>query len=284
MKTQPAGWSVFWLGFPIAALVVVTSWAGLFWPSTYAQETFNWAAQGRGGDVVNLALVVPVLVVSAILALRGSQPARLVWMGCLLYLLYNFILYTFAVHFNGLFLVYCGTLGLSFYAVAGSLPSLPAEEIARSYGPGAPVKTVALVFLVLASLAAIGWLQEDIPALLSHQTPPSVGETGLPTNPIHVLDLALLLPGLVVTAIMLLRRKVLAFVFAPALITFMMLMSAQLAALIVAMGLKGFGTGYGMVGLFAALAVGFAVLLARFFVRKDQLSQTTSSDQYPNAA
>ncbi|MBZ5563736.1 MAG: hypothetical protein LAP13_15105 [Acidobacteriia bacterium] len=284
MKTQPAGRSVFWLSFPIAALVVVTSWAGLFWPSTYAQETLNWATQGRGGDVVNVALVVPVLVVSATLALRGSQPARLVWMGSLLYLLYNFIIYTLAVHFNALFLIYCGTLGLSFYALAGSLPSLPAEEIARSYGPGAPAKTVALVFLVLASLAAVGWLQEDIPALLSHQTPQNIKDLGLLTNPVHVLDLALLLPGLVVTAIMLLRRKVLGFVFAPALITFMMLMSAQLAALIVVMGLKGFGTEYGMAGLFAALAVGFAVLLARFFAGKDQSPQATSSDQYPNAA
>ncbi len=283
MRTRQPGRFVFYLSFPLALLVVVTSWAGLFWPSTYARETLNWATQGRGGDVVNLVLVVPVLVVSALLALRGSLAARLVWMGSLMYLLYNFILYTLAVHFNALFLVYCGTLGLSFYALVGSLPSLPSEEIARAYGPGAPVRTVGLVFLLLASLAAIGWLQEDIPALLSHRSPPSIGDTGLPTNPVHVLDLSLLLPGLVVAAIMLLRRKALGFVFAPALIAFMVLMSAQLAALMIAMTLKGFGTGYTMAVLFGFLSAGFAVLLVRFFAHKSRLSQATSSDHYPNA-
>ena len=40
------------------------------------------------------------------------------------------------------------------------------------------------------------WLSELIPASLSGEVPKSVTDAGLWVNPIHVLDLAVLLPGL----------------------------------------------------------------------------------------
>ena len=265
MKTEETGYFNLWVSYALAVLVALTSVAGLFWAPTYAQETPLWAAQGMGGDAVNLVLVVPVLLVSAMQAHRGSVPARLVWIGSLFYLLYNFVIYTLAVHFNALFLVYCVVLSLSFYAVLGNLPSLPVAEIAQSYGQRAPVKSVALVFFMLASVTAAGWLHEIIPALLSGRAPQSVRDVGLPTSPVHVLDLSLLLPGLVITAIMLLRRKAVAFVLAPVLTAFLMLMSVELAGIMVAMAWKGFPTNFVIAAFFVLLAVGFAVLLWSYF-------------------
>jgi hypothetical protein len=211
--------------------------------------------------MVNLVLVVPVLLVSAVGTHRGAVPARLVWSGSLLYLLYNFVIYTLAVHFNALFLVYCGVLGLSFHGLIGSLTSLPLAEIVQSFGQRAPGKLVALVFFLLASVTAAGWLREIVPALLAGRPPQNVRDVGLPTNPAHVLDLSLLLPGLVITAIMLLRRRAMAFALAPALLTFLMLMSVQLAGIIVAMAVKGFQASVVTASFFVALATGFAALL-----------------------
>jgi hypothetical protein len=143
-----------------------------------------------GGDAVNLVVLVPVLLVSAGWAQRGWIPARLVWMGALIFLLYNFAIYTVAVHFNTLFLVYCGILGGSFYALAGSLSSLSPADVAGAYGGRAPVKSIAAVLGLIGLVFGALWLREIVPALISGQTPKSLVDTGLFTHPVHILDLS----------------------------------------------------------------------------------------------
>jgi hypothetical protein len=277
MNTQETGLFILWVSLLLAVLVAVTAVAGLFWAPTYAQEVPLWAAEAMGGDAVDLLVLVPVLLVSGLLAHRGSVPARLVWMGALLCLLYNLVIYTLAVHFNALFLVYCGVLGLSFYGILGSVTSLPFPEIARPYAERAPVKLVAVVFFLLASVTAVVELREIVPAILSGRAPQSVRDLGLLTNPIQVLDLSIALPGLVITAIMLLRRKAGALVLAPALLVALALMSMVLAGIGVAMLRKGFATGLPMVAFFIALAAGFVILLWVYFrsgrVRRNSAQQ-----------
>ena len=184
-----------------------------------------------GGDVVNLAVIVPVLLLSAGLAQRGSIAARLVWMGTLVFLLENFAVYAVAVHFNALFLAYCGILGGSFYALVGSLPSLSPAEVAGADGPRAPVKTTAAILCLIGLVFAALWLREIIPALISGRMPKSIVNAGLITNPIQVLDLSFVLPGLIVTAIQLLRRRAVAFVLAPVLMVFCILMTVAIAGM-----------------------------------------------------
>jgi len=72
-------WAV-WLSFPLALLLAIASGAGVSLPSIYARETPVYAARGIGDDVLNLVVVVPLSVFTAILALRG-------WMGDLALLL-----------------------------------------------------------------------------------------------------------------------------------------------------------------------------------------------------
>ena len=117
-----------WVSLPLAALVAWSALGGIFLPSTYARETASWAAQGAGQDWVNLLVVAPALSIGGVRALRGSLRARLVVGGALLYTVYSFLLYAFEVHFNPLFLVYCATLGLSFYALLAQLVRLLHED------------------------------------------------------------------------------------------------------------------------------------------------------------
>jgi hypothetical protein len=264
MSTKETRLSTLWLSFPLAVLVAVAAWAGLFWFPIYAQETAIWAAEGQGGDAATLVVVVPILLGSATLALRGSVSARLVWMGTLIFLLYNFAVYAMAVHFNALFLVYCGGLSFSFYAFLGSLSSLSPSEIASIYGPRAPVKTMAAVLFLLAVVFAAQWLREIIPALLSGHAPKSVTDAGLLTSPVHVLDLSIVLPGFVITAIALLRRKPVAFVLAPALIVFGILMIVAVAGMIGALIFKGLANDYVVAAVLAGMGAGLAVLLVRY--------------------
>jgi len=251
---------VMWMSVPLAALFATTAVAGVFWPPTYAQEKLKWALQGMAGDAVNLFVIVPALLVSAILAYRGSIPGKLIWLGTLLCILYSSIFYALAVHFNQLFFVYCGVLGLSFYAIAGSLSSVPLDEIAARYGPRAPLKTTAVVLLLFALLTAAQWMGQIVPALRSGTPPQEVVETGLFTHPAAVLDLSTFLPALVICAVMLLRRKPIGFVLAPALMSAMVLMSFGIEAMAVEMCIKGFSSRSSVISFSSGLAAVCAVL------------------------
>jgi hypothetical protein len=256
---------MLWSTSAIALLVAVTAVAGIYWPATYARETPYSRAGGVASDLVDLVLVVPVLLISGILAYRGSTPARLVWLGTQGYLFYNFVIYAFGVHFNALFLVYLATLGLCFYATAFSVPFIPLEPIAQAYGPRAPRKTIAILLLVLALSTAAFDLLEDIPAILAGKVPQSAILGNAPVNFVHVLDLAFLLPALFITAILLLRRKAAGYALAPVLLTLLAIMSVELAVIMAVLGRAGFGLSFPMIISFAVLGVVCATLLWFYF-------------------
>jgi len=215
---------------------------------------------------------VPVLVIAAILALRGSIAARLVWLGTLVYLFYDFLNYALAIHFNSMFLAYCGVLGLSFYALTGSLLALPIPEIARRYGPRTPVRTTAVVLLLMSLVTILHWLWEIIPALLAGRVPQTVRDSGLLTEAVAVLDLAFGVPAFVIAAILLLRRKPLGFVLGPVVLTFLVLSSLVLAPMGIVMARRGFEAGHALFAIGLGIAAGSAVLLG-LFLREGSLSK-----------
>jgi hypothetical protein len=259
---------ILWSTVVISILVALTAVAGIWWPATYARETLYTRAGGVASDLVDLFLVVPVLLISGIKGHQGSVPARLIWLGAQGYLFYNFVIYAFGVHFNALVFVYCATLSLSFYAAAFSLPFVPLHLVAHAYGPSAPRKTIAIAFLVLSLPTALFDLREDLGALLAGTIPQSIIATNEPVNFVHVLDLAFLLPALCITAAFLFRRKPVGYALAPALLALLAIMSVELASLMAVMGRMGcFPISYPMIVSFAALAVGFTILLWVYFAR-----------------
>jgi hypothetical protein len=214
-----------------------------------------------GNDAGNLVLVLPVLLVAAILARRGSIRALLVSAGTLAYLVYDFAGYAFDIRFNPMFLAYTGILSLSAYALGASLLDLPGEEIARRYGLRAPVRTVAAVLLALAVATVFHWLAEAVPALLAGQQPQAVRDSGHVTEPVAVLDLAFLAPACIITAILLLRRRQLAFSLGPVLLTFLVLSSVVLVPMGMEMEVHGLKAGYLFYGIAVGIAAAAALLL-----------------------
>jgi hypothetical protein len=181
--------------FGIVALVVTTSLLGLLAPWPYASETDNWRTQAYGQDLGNLLAAVTLLA-GMLASVRGALRGLLVWAGALLYLAYAFVIYAMTVHFGPLFLPYVAVLGLSVYALAFGL---------RWWDGGVRVARRPLVLgsAVIASIAVLFgllWLASIVPALLSGRVPAELAASGLAANPVHVLDLALVLPGMLITA------------------------------------------------------------------------------------
>nr|WP_300147892.1 hypothetical protein [Propionicimonas sp.] len=239
----------------IAALVLTTSLLGLFTAWPYAAETANWQLQARGQDLGNLLAVV-VLLGGGTTAARGSLRGLLVWSGAQLYLAYAFAIYALAVHFGALFLPYVAVLGLSVYALGFGL---------RWWEGGVRIapRPLAAETVVLAGIAAVFcllWLGLIVPALLAGTVPSELVETGLVANPVHVLDLALVLPGMLITAVLARRGSAAAQVLVGPWLVFAVLMAASILITLV---LSGAAVPAAAVGALAAVAAATGWVVVR---------------------
>ena len=106
---------------------------------------------------------------------RGSAHAYLGWLGIVVYSVYSYAIYALDVRFNALFLVYVAVLGLSIYALIGGLTAMDPVPVKTAFSERAPVR----------------------------KTPQGLIDAGLSTSPVHVLDMAVLLPPTLVTGALL---------------------------------------------------------------------------------
>jgi len=249
------------LSVPQAVLVVLASAVGLFTHDFYATETLNWQVQSVGQDLVDLILVSPVLVVTAILAARKNKIAFLLWNGINIYLVYTFTIYCFDVHFNKLFIIYCIILGLSFYSCIFFIHTQKSFQTGKIIFNNPVVKIIAIFFLIIAFLFYILWLSEIIPSIIAGRMSKGLAETGLPTNPVHVLDLSIVLPGFFLMAVLLFKKRIIALLFVPGILVFCLLMDITISTLTLMMKIKELETGYSTAIIMATLALLTMILL-----------------------
>ena len=101
-RAKPGLRAAYRLSGAIAVLMVIASAAGLLVDGLYRDGP--WAREAlRGGDLTTMAVAVPILVTSLLLARRGSRAAQAVWLGALAYSLYNYAYYVFGAAFNDIF-------------------------------------------------------------------------------------------------------------------------------------------------------------------------------------
>src|SRR5690348_687699 len=274
---QTGRWAVL-LSIPLILFMVAASGTGVALPSIYAGEPRIGAAQATGSDWLNLTVVVPTLIVATVFTLRGWMGARLVWAGTVLYVVYDFVYYTLTSRFNSLFLVYCAVLGLAFYGLLGVLASLSVADIAKRYTRRLPAVATAILFLLITLGATINWIRAVVPAVLSGEIPQGVRDAGQLTEPAAVLDLAFVLPGLTIVAILLLRRQPLGFVFGPILLVFVIFVALLLTAMGTVMESRGFGPAFGGKPMNLGLAaVGVALLV--LFLCAERRAETLRADR-----
>jgi len=103
------------------------------------------------------------------------------------------------------FLVWVAVLGLSLSALLGALATADTSAITRRLA-GQVMTGTAWFLTVVGALLASLWLSEMVPDSLSGEPSRSATDWNVPTNPVHVLDLAFFLPA-VITSAVLLRRQ-----------------------------------------------------------------------------
>lgn len=210
-----AGRIWFWVSLAIASLGIVGSFVGIaFEESIYGRETANWAAQSVGQDIANL-IAFPVLAIAVFLASRGSIRAYLVWLGLLVYSAYTYAIYAFALHFGALFLVWVAILGLSVYSLIVGMAAVDPHVVKAAHEGRKGIRFASRLLIAIGSIFGVLWLMETVPSIMDGTTPEALEQVGLLTNPVHVLDLAILLPALVTSGLLLARDRPLGYLLAP---------------------------------------------------------------------
>jgi hypothetical protein len=223
------GWSAAqagrWLPLSVAAAAIaaaanVAALAGF--GDVYARETASFVNQALAQDVISLAVICPAIIVCALLARRGSMTAYLVWLGLMSFTVYNYVIYTLSIHAGAMFLPWVAVLGMSLFALLGGLVALDWNKVKDRF-VNAPRRTAGWFLMIVAVAFAGLWLKDLVPALLSGKVPAGALELGLPSSPVHVLDLAFYLPATFAAGLALLRGRKFGYVSAPALLVFLTL-------------------------------------------------------------
>ncbi len=250
---RAAGW--LWLSIAAALLAVAGSVIGLAVTGIYAGLTPAFLPQAIAQDIANLAFVAPAWLILAALALRGSLRAYLLWLGVLTFTVYNYVIYTFSIPFGPLFLLWVAVLGMCIYALIGGVTAVDHRAVAACFASRRAITVVAWLLIVVAVLFGLLWLSEDVPALLAGVRPQSVTDMALPTNPVHILDLAFFLPAVIATGVLLLKRRPFAYTVAPGFIVFLVLTGVPILITPVVQAVRGETANWGVVGPIGVLTV-----------------------------
>ncbi|MGA9140148.1 MAG: hypothetical protein WBZ29_07985 [Methanocella sp.] len=186
----------------IAILAIMAAGSGLL-TDLYKNDTISGAAQQRGNDLIVLVLCVPLLLVSAFFAAKGSLRGRLVWTGTVFFFLYTYASQSFLTAYNHMFLVYVAAFSLSLYTFAASMLTLDVSQVKESLS-GAPVRAAAGFVFFIGIVVLLMWLALIVPSLIAGERPAAL-ET-YTTLVIQALDLGVIAPMALITGYLLLKK------------------------------------------------------------------------------
>jgi hypothetical protein len=188
----------------IALLMAAASTAGcLYGADVYPTDELLQSFMPN--DVVNLLIGVPILLGSMWLARRGQLIGLLFWPGALLYVLYNYLAYVFAMPVGVQFMVSLTLATLSTYAIIGLVASIDATAVRQRLVGAVPERPAGSVLVGLGTLFCLRAIGVLVGALVNQ-------------TPIGTTELAVLIsdfvtsPASIIGGVLLWRRKPLGYV------------------------------------------------------------------------
>lgn len=205
-RVGPPPGPAYWLS-GAAAVTAAAASAMTFFVDGILTGPAAMNGSARGTALVVLVVAVPALLLSMWRTAGGSARALVTWLGATAYLLYNAVMFVFATPFNQLFLLYVAMLSLSLWALVGVLARTDERGWAARVSARLPVRSIAGYTAAVVVLNVLAWLRTIVPASFSSDPTSFLEGTGMTTNPVFVLDLAVWLPALGVAAVWLWRRR-----------------------------------------------------------------------------
>jgi len=196
----------------------------------YRFNSIRMVAEGTGWDAFTLLVAAPALLASAPAVARRSLRGRLFAIGMLAYFFYQYLMYAMGWAFGPIFPLFILEFAAGAAGIAWLASSLGVAETAARFSDRFPRKGMAALCLALSAALVLMWGSRIASALGGKIEGILLGQT---TLVVQALDLGLVVPLAVFTAVAALRRKPIAYILCPALVVKAVAMSAAICAMLV---------------------------------------------------
>lgn len=228
----------------------------------YAWNAERVVAEGIGWDLFDLAVAVPALLAAAAGVARGSLRARLLAVGLLAYLFYQYLMYAVTWAFGPLFLPWVLLYAAGLWGGIGLAAGLPYAELARP-PPRFPRRTLAVLAAFMSLAVTAMWLARISAAHRGDLAAASLA--GMGTLVVQALDLGLVVPLGLVTAALVWRRHAAGPVLASVFVVKAVAMCGAITAMLLSAWWVEGRLEIAPFALFAGATAGFAVLAVRTY-------------------
>jgi hypothetical protein len=223
----------------------------------YANNPERLVAEGIGWDLVTLLLVVPAVLLTSWFVARGSLRARLAAVGLLGYILYQYLMYAMAWAVGPLLPAFIVILAVSLVGIGWVASSIDLGLLAAHVTDRFPRRGVVTFAAVIGVLLVGMWVPRLAAVLGGDLDGTLLGQT---TLVVQALDLGLIVPLAVVTAVLVHRRRPIGYLLAAAVVVKGLAMSTAICAMVL-VGWRVEGTlDAGGLAIFAAAAAACLVL------------------------
>ena len=171
----------------------------------YAYNAERVVAEGVGWDALTLIVAVPALLACVPFVARGSLRARLVAAGVLGYFVYQYLMYAVFWALGPLFPAFIVLYPLSAAATVWIVATLDLRTLPVRFSDRFPRRSMAVFSAVMGLMLVAMW----VPRIATGLSGDLAGAQllGMPTLAVQALDLGIIVPLALATALLVWRRR-----------------------------------------------------------------------------
>jgi len=216
---------ILWIS--IASLSLVAACIGVFNQDVYEKVISYDLLPGTVAQDV-ITIIASVVLLSLSLKVKDTdEKKQIIVVSLLAYLFNGYGIYVIERVYNWLYLLYMAIVALSFWSVVYALTNINHDALVQAKAPNWVRNLSAGCLFFTAALFYILWTGQLLPLMLA-------GEKIEFFYSIFILDMAFVLPALVISGVLLIKKNVLGLIFAPILFfkAFTLLFSVGLGGLL----------------------------------------------------
>lgn len=197
----------------------------------YAYNAERVVAEGVGWDALTLFAAVPALLACVPFIARGSLRGRLAAAGICGYLVYQYLMYSVFWAIGPLFPVFIVLYPASFAAIVWIVSTIDVPALPGAFTERFPRKSIAIFSGVMAVQLVLMW----VPRIASALSGDFAGANllGTPTLSVQALDLGIIVPLALATAVLSWKRRPVGYLLAAVFSVKGVTMSGAIVAMLV---------------------------------------------------
>ena len=260
-----AGIGVFMRGDGTTASAVSIRGEGFDYVTTgiYAYNPERLVAEGVGWDVFTLFIAVPALLAAVPFVAKGSFRGRLLASGLLAYLFYQYLMYAMAWAFGPLLPLFILLYALALGGALWTASSIGLDGLERRFSGRFPRRGMAALSAVLALVLVGMWSQLIATGLRGDLSGANL--LGQTTLVVQALDLGLVVPAALFTAVALWRRRAIGYLLGTVFVVKAVAMACAICAMLVSAWVVEGSPDVGGFAIFGTAAVLAAWLGVRMY-------------------